>query len=355
MIKELKAKLSGKEVLLFFAFYYVSTMVHYTATYISYRSKYGANGHPSYFNIEEFFAAAGTLFFCSLLVTIPIWYVVVLRLSKYGLRIMLLSHLIFLPIYIFSSYYLQLEVLGIFGWVTYFGGYLTVWDYYMKILFYVVQFGLIHAFIYHKKYRQELLEKASLREAVLQSEITALKAQLNPHFLHNLFNSINASIPPENERTRELIIQLSNLFRYQNKASQSTFVTIEEELQFIKDYLDLMKVRLKDRLQVSYEIESACLAKLIPPMILQPIVENSITHGIAPKVGKSELKIMVFMQAEKVHFKIADTGLGVQRFEELAQAGLGLSNTKLRLQKMYGTEIQFAHNQPTGLIVSFSL
>ncbi len=355
MIKEIKAKLSRKEVLLFLAFYYVSTMVHYTATYISYRGKFGAKGHPAYFDVEEFFAAAGTLFCCSLLITIPIWYIVVLKLSKYGLRTMLLSHLFFLPVYIFGSYYLQVEVLGIFGWVTYFGGYLTVWDYYMKILFYVVQFGLIHAYIYHKMYKQELLEKASLREAVLQSEITALKAQLNPHFLHNLFNSINASIPPENERTRELIIQLSNLFRYQNKASQSTFVSIGEELQFIKDYLDLMKVRIKDRLQVSYQIEKACLDKLIPPMILQPIVENAITHGIAPKIGKSELKLSIAMQGEKIHFEIADTGLGVQSFEELAQAGLGLSNTKLRLQKMYGTEIQFAHNQPSGLIVSFRL
>ncbi|MFT4536742.1 MAG: two-component system LytT family sensor kinase [Saprospiraceae bacterium] len=252
LLKIITETVTKKEIALFVGFYLLSTLIYYTASWIS----WGAfkPGHPPYFHLEEFFASAGAQFFISFIVTIPIWITTSILLIQYKLRTRLLSHLLFLPLYITICYFSQVWVTNTFGWAMYFGGYKTVWTLYIFMLFYLVQFAFIHAYSYFQKFRNEQKDKALLREAILKSEIVALKSQLNPHFLHNLFNSINATIPPENERTRELIVQLSDLFRYQNYAAQNEFVTVEEEIEFIKNYLELMQIRLKDRLSFSFEI-----------------------------------------------------------------------------------------------------
>jgi LytS/YehU family sensor histidine kinase len=242
-----------------------------------------------------------------------------------------------------------------FGWEMYWGGFKVVWTLYNFTLFYLVQFALIHAYSYFKKFKMEQKDKAQLREAVLQSEITALKSQLNPHFLHNLFNSINATIPPENERTRELIVQLSDLFRYQNYASQHEFVTIKEEMEFIKSYLELMQVRLKERLKFSFDIPTTFFDYKIAPMLLQPLVENAVTHGIASKVEPSSLVIKIEEKDNKLHYTIADTGLGISDKNAIYAKGIGLSNTKMRLQKIYNAELIIEDNLPSGTKISFAI
>ncbi|TXD80937.1 sensor histidine kinase [Subsaximicrobium wynnwilliamsii] len=351
--KKIVRVLNNKETKLFVLFYIVSAFIYYTATWISWGTY--KKGFLSYFDVEEFFAAAGTQFMVSFLITIPIWYVTEVILREYTLKVRLLSHVFFLPIFILACYFGQLGVTKLFGWAMFWGGKYIVWTLYNLMLFYLVQFGFIHAYNYWIKLKNEELEKSELRELALKSEMTAMKAQLTPHFLHNLFNSINATIPPENERTRELIVQLSDLFRYLNYASQHEYVTIQEELSFIENYLQLMKIRLKERLKYSFEVPNHLKEYKIAPMLFQPIVENAVIHGISPKIEPSTLIVRIKKSSEKLLISIEDTGLGILDKENLFQKGLGLSNTKLRLNKIYDSDLKIDDNIPLGTIISFEI
>lgn len=342
-----------KELLLFVLFYVLSTLIYYTATWITWGGL--EKGHYSFFDLEEFFAAAATDFIISFFITIPIWYITVIHLKNYSLKVRLSTHFFFLPLYLLISYYLQYWVKDFFGWAMFWGGKKVVWTFYNLMLFYMVQFAIIHAYNFFKQYKKEEQEKFELRELALKSEMLALKSQLNPHFLHNLFNSINATVPPENERTRELIVQLSDLFRYQNYASQKEFVTLQEELAFIESYLQLMKLRLKERLTYSFEISPQLLDYKIIPMLLQPLIENAIIHGISPKQEPSNLIVRVTKRAEKIHFSIEDTGIGFSDKKNYLEKGLGLSNSKLRLNKLYETDLIIEDNMPSGTKISFTI
>lgn len=353
LIKNLKQVISRKDIVLFLIFYYVSTLIYYTANWISWGAFKG--GHPGYFNVKEFFASGGVQFIVSFFVTIPIWYITSVALRRYTLRTRLISHFFFLPIYVTLTYLLNKIIVESFGWLMYWGGYKIVWTLYNFTLFYLVQFALIHAYTYFKRFKKEEKEKAILRETTLKSEITALKSQLNPHFLHNLFNSINATIPSENERTRELIIQLSDLFRYQNYASQNEFVTIKEELDFIKSYLELMQLRLKERLTFSFEVSEELYSHKIAPMLLQPLVENAVTHGISSKIEPSSLIIKITENRNELTYSIEDTGAGIKNKDTIFSEGLGLSNTKMRLEKIYNSELTVEDNFPTGTKISFNI
>ncbi|TAE68997.1 MAG: sensor histidine kinase [Bacteroidetes bacterium] len=352
-IPKLSKLFTPREVLLFTAFYVVSSLIYYTVTWLTY-SSFETQLLP-FFNIEEFFAASGTLFIISFFVTIPIWYITSVALKTYSNTITIAAHAVLLPCYITACYYIQVQITDYFGWAMFWGGYKIVWLLYMLLLFYMVQFGFIHAYAYFQQFKKEQEEKVTLSEIALRSELTALKAQLNPHFLHNLFNSINASIPPENEKARTLIVQLSDLFRYQNYASRQELVTLGEELLFLENYLQLIKIRLKERLQYSITADEEVKAYTIAPMLLQPLVENAITHGIAPQIEPSTLEISVKKLNDKIHISIADTGMGITQMETIFEKGLGITNTQLRLQKMYNTTLLIEHNQPRGTKISFTI
>ncbi|WP_299212829.1 histidine kinase [uncultured Dokdonia sp.] len=351
LVRKLATIVSKKDIILFVTFYYVSTLIYYTASWISWGGF--KPGHPPYFHFEEFSASGGAQFLISFIVTIPIWYITTIVLGKYTLKTRLLSHILFLPLYIAICYFSLLWVTKIFGWSMYWGGYKVIWTLYTFMLFYLVQFGFIHAYTYFKRFKNEEKEKAILRETTLKSQITALKAQLNPHFLHNLFNSINATIPPENERTRELIVQLSDLFRYQNYASQNEYVTVKEEIDFIESYLQLMQIRLKERLHFSFDVPKELYNQKIAPMLLQPLVENAINHGIATKIKPSTLIIKIEKVRDQLHYTIEDTGVGITDKEAVFSKGLGLSNTKMRLQKIYNADLKIEDNIPSGTKISF--
>ncbi|MEL6811032.1 MAG: histidine kinase [Bacteroidota bacterium] len=345
--------LKRRDIFLFLLFYYSSTLIYYTASWISWGAF--APGHPSYFDVGEFFASGGAQFLISFLVAVPIWFITKILLHKYGLKIGLLSHIVFMPVYVAICYFSLTQVIEIFGWAMNWDGYNTIWTLYIFMLFYLVQFGFIHAYNYFKRFKNEEKEKSILRETALKSQITALKSQLNPHFLHNLFNSINATIPPENERTRELIIQLSDLFRYQNYASQNEFVTIEEEINFIESYLELMKIRLKERLNFSFDVPKELHHYKIAPMLLQPLVENAVNHGIAGKSEPSELLLRIKKINGKLHYSIEDTGVGINNKQMVLSKGLGLSNTKMRLEKIYNSQLEIKDNVPSGTKITFTI
>lgn len=230
-----------------------------------------------------------------------------------------------------------------------------VWDLYIPLLFLYFQFGCYFAYAAIRDNQRKRIVEGELRQAALRSELAAIKAQLNPHFLYNVFNTINASLPPGSETAREMVSRLADLFRYQLRASREDLVPLADELAFTRDYLALEHARFGDRLRVELNVADHLLDRPVPPMLLQPVVENSVKHGLASLVEGGSVIIDVFERAGRLRFRIADTGVGVADKEGLFKRGVGLANTRLRLQRRYGTALEVFDNAPSGLVVQFSL
>ena len=306
------------------------------------------------FHPVNFFDDSGLDYLLKLLVTAPIWWLLFRKLKHWSLTKRLLLHLILLPVFVVvwqQLYYQVCELIG-FGHL---GGTGQVWDIYIPALFYVLQFGILHSYEYYLENQRKLKIEGELRTAALKSELSALKAQLNPHFLYNVFNTISASVPPENEKTRHMIAELSDLFRYQLKASQEEKVTLREELDFVRKYLLLEKERFEDRLSVDIDVDPSILDERIPPMLLQPLVENSVKHGLSSLIDGGSVSIKIFKKNEKLFFEIADTGVGIRDKNSVFEKGIGLSNTKKRLEKMYNSTLYLSDNLPRGVKVHFSI
>ncbi|MGF7215649.1 sensor histidine kinase YesM [Spirosoma lacussanchae] len=288
-----------------------------------------------------------------LLVTAPVWYLLFIRLRHLTLTRRILLHVVLLPLYLLVWQFLYYAVSDGLG-IGRLRGTGQVWDTYIGALFYLVQFGIFHAYDYYRDLQRQRLREVQLRELTLKSELAALKAQLNPHFLYNVFNTISASVPPAQERTRELLAELADLFRYQLQASKADVVTVREEIAFVKKYLDLEKARFGDRLRVSFDVADNVLDNTIPPMLLQPLVENSVKHGIASLIEGGDIHVGIHRQNGHLHVAISDTGVGLNGSSTTGH-GLGLANTRLRLDKMYGSQLTVGNSQPRGVIVQFTI
>lgn len=350
-----KRKLFGiniGELIVFTGFYLILAMFYHITLWYN----RGGFKHEDDILFEpiSFLDDSGLDYLLKFLLTIPIWWLLFKKLRHWPNSRLLLLHVVLLPLFVLvwqKSYYLVSDIVG-FGHLT---GRGTVWDIYIPALFYILQFGILHSYNYHKENQKKLILEGELRSTALKSELSALKAQLNPHFLYNIFNTISASVPPENEKTRHLIAELSDLFRYQLKASRVEKVPLGEELEFVNKYLTLEKERFQERLQVSINVDDSLKDELIPPMLLQPLVENSIKHGLSSLIEGGEVSISIFKRDGKLHFEITDTGVGIQDKASVFEKGIGLTNTKLRLEKIYKSTLKLSDNTPKGLKISFAI
>ncbi len=330
------------ELGLLFLFYFVFGSAYFMALYTT------SNGYAETWDNTTLDYLLKAVF------TIPIWWLIFRKLSGWKIWQKLVLNVLLLPVYVIGWQQTYYAICNAIGW-----GHLdwpfAWWDIYIPGLFYILQFGVFHLYdYYHKLQKQQALE-SELREMALKSELTALKAQLNPHFLYNTFNTISASVPPEQEKTREMIAQLSDLFRYQLKASKTDLIPLAEEIEFVKTYLKLEKARFGDRLQFEFEIEQGLYKARVMPMILQPLVENAIKHGIAPKIEGGKVLIKAHKKEDHIHFEIEDSGVGLKKNVDIFNQGIGLANTQKRLEKKYGTFLEVIENAFKGVTVCFEV
>jgi sensor histidine kinase YesM len=302
----------------------------------------------------KYLVSQGIDYTLKLLLTLPLWYLYFRVLKHWSLSQKLILHnftaFIFVLCWIKSFYFIT-EALG----RGHLRGSSQIWDIYIPALIYIIQFGFFHAYEYHLQIKRQKEIEASLRQAALQSELTAIKAQLNPHFLYNVFNTISASVPPEMEHTREMIATLADMFRYQLRASKEDFVKLKDELTFVEKYLSLEKVRFGSHLTTHFSINEGIENLLVPPMILQPLVENAIKHGISPKIEGGELRVKIEQKVDTLRCEVSDTGVGSADYQHLFGKGIGLTNTQLRLEKMFGQRLHVEGNVPNGLKVWFEI
>ena len=190
-----------------------------------------------------------------------------------------------------------------------------------------------------KNVRTEMLLEQQQR-LLMQARLDALTAQINPHFLFNTLNSITSLVRSNPEMARQVIFQLSNILRRLLKKHEN-FSTLREELIFIDDYLSIEVVRFgQDKLKIVKEIEEQTLPLMVPSMLLQPIIENAIRHGLSPRLGGGVIHLRSYRQDSRLLLEVRDNGVGIppHRLEQISQQGIGIRNVQERLRVLYGSD-----------------
>ncbi|UCE18568.1 MAG: histidine kinase [Gemmatimonadota bacterium] len=204
--------------------------------------------------------------------------------------------------------------------------------------------------------RRDIEEK--LRELTALSELKALKAQINPHFFFNTLNTIAALIPIDQEKAEETVHDLADLFRYTLETAEREFVPLREELQFLDVYLRIERARFGDRLQVERSIDPESQRVRVPTLLLQPIVENALRHGIGHRKTGGTITIATTCEDEYCHIKISDDGTGIpkEKLDVVLRSGRGLKNVNERLLNLYkessGVAIESTEGQGTTFILT---
>ncbi len=193
---------------------------------------------------------------------------------------------------------------------------------------------------YTERFKIKEREKSQLALQNQEMQLSLLKSQINPHFLFNTLNSISVLIGQNKEKARQMINRLSEIFRYALDSYDDHQVLLSEELKFTENYLNIQKVRFEDRLHYTQKVDKECLNLKVPSMVLQPIVENSVKHGISPKDEGGTITITIQKKGMEVFFEVSDDGLGVNANKGIKEKGkgVGISVSDQRLRKMYGDE-----------------
>src|SRR5215831_11090319 len=177
------------------------------------------------------------------------------------------------------------------------------------------------------------------QQLLLKARMDALSSQINPHFLFNTLNTVSALIRLDPDTARGVVLKLSNILR-RILRKHETFVPLKEELQFIDDYLDIEVARFgKDNLEIVKEIDAETLQAFVPSMLLQPMVENCLKHGLAPKIEGGRIRLHAEQRGGRLKIEIEDNGVGIseERMPHVYVEGIGLSNVRERLRVLYGT------------------
>lgn len=200
-------------------------------------------------------------------------------------------------------------------------------------------------------------QAAQLRAQLADARLGALRAQLDPHFLFNTLNAVSALVERDPRGVRRMISRLSELLRHSLEEGASE-VTLQRELELLDRYLDIMRVRFGDRLHVTVEAEPDVMDALVPNLVLQPIVENAIKHGVAPRETGGRIAVSARRMGERLVLRVSDDGPGPGGSTEPPGAGVGLANTRARLAEMHGAA-QHLHLLPSddgpGTIAEVSL
>jgi len=196
---------------------------------------------------------------------------------------------------------------------------------------------------YYKAYRERERQAGALATELVQARLQALRMQINPHFLFNTLNTISALIHENPEAADRMVVRLSDLLRRTLDRGDVQEVPLREELEFLRSYLEIEQMRFSDRLTVTFNIEPKAQDLLVPHLILQPLVENALRHGILPReeAGRVEISARV-LDGQHLELRVRDNGNGLAPANDsLGRAGIGLQNIRSRLAQLYGDAQQF--------------
>ena len=218
-----------------------------------------------------------------------------------------------------------------------------------SLMVYAVIVGVSHAVAYHHEAQQRKLKSAQLETHLMEARLKTLEAELHPHFLFNTLHAISTLVHRDPESADRMISRLSDLLRITFDRSGEPKVTLKEEMDFLQKYLDIEQTRFQDRLTVHVSVDPDALDGEVPRMILQPLVENAIKHGIAGRNGGDNVQITAGLDGERLWMQVRDNGAGLQvRTLKALRTGVGLSNTRARLDCLYGRHYRLEFSDKHG-------
>jgi two-component sensor histidine kinase len=225
---------------------------------------------------------------------------------------------------------------------------LLVKTWHFNLLIYWVIVAVSFAFDYYRKFRERELRAAELEKSLVQAKLKALQMQLNPHFLFNSLHSISALMHLDVEAADRMMVRLSDLLRAALETSDAQEVTLRAELKFLQSYLEIEQIRFGSRLTVKMEVAPETLDARVPNLILQPLLENAIRHGIEPHAKPGRIELRAQCVNSQLTLDVSDNGGGVKDTHAVSE-GVGLSNTRARLRTLYGEAHRFElGNRPEG-------
>ncbi|KAA3608864.1 MAG: hypothetical protein D8M58_19200 [Calditrichaeota bacterium] len=214
--------------------------------------------------------------------------------------------------------------------------------------------GVFFSFEYYQQVREQKVKSARLESQLAKAELTALKMQLNPHFLFNTLHAISSLIDSKGKDAQNMLVRLSDFLRQTLESEGQQNVSIKKEISFLKSYLEIEQIRFGKRLSVEYNIEESLSQKLIPTLILQPLVENAIKHGISPHSGQGKIEISVSEKNSFMEISVCDNGKGIG--QDIVEH-VGLKNTRQRLEQVYGksSRLKYYNRDQGGFCVHLSI
>ncbi|UCC74712.1 MAG: histidine kinase [Gemmatimonadota bacterium] len=203
--------------------------------------------------------------------------------------------------------------------------------------------GLAYSAQYYRESRERQIKAAQLETQLTQARLQALEMQLHPHFLFNALHTIAVLVRTDrNAQAVRVVTGLGELLRRVLDGAGAQLVPLKQEIEFIRRYLEIEQIRFGDRLNVEMRIEPGSQEAQVPYLILQPLVENAIQHGIAPRASAGTLRIAAWRDGDRLHLSVWDDGPGLpETLESATGDGLGLSTTKERLEQLYGDDHGF--------------
>jgi signal transduction histidine kinase len=233
---------------------------------------------------------------------------------------------------------------------------LLVKTWHFNLLIYWVVVSVSYAFDYYRKFQERELHALELEKRLTEAKLQALQMQLNPHFLFNTLHAISSLMHRDVEAADRMIMRLSDLLRRTLESADTQEVPLKQELDFLQSYLDIEQIRFGERLTLRWEIATETLDARVPSLILQPLVENAIHHGIGPHAKAGRIEITAGRDNGRLQLEVRDNGSGLPAGTQ-PEEGVGLSNTRARLQQLYGDAHRFELHNATegGLVVCMTI
>lgn len=217
--------------------------------------------------------------------------------------------------------------------------------------------GAFSALEYYRRFQQHQMKLLSAEKDLADARLTSLRMQLNPHFLFNAFNSVISLIDSNKDHAKDMLSELSSLMRHLLSQDKRHTITLAQEIEFNKRYLDIESIRFQDRLTIVMDITANAQEALVPNLILQPLIENALKHGFAQTVGDCQVSISATINEERLILCVADNGKGCSNPDMAIGTGVGLTNVQKRLEQMFGDDfsVNIQRVLPSGFQISLDI
>jgi sensor histidine kinase YesM len=258
-----------------------------------------------------------------------------------GIGIVLLQtayQAIVLPIFM-PSY----KFVGSTFWESYRDMFISNWL--LSAALYIMTLGLILIATFYKKYQKRELLSTRLEANLSRTRLQLLKMQLHPHFLFNTHNAISELIHNDPNTAEKMLTTLSDLLRISLDKLEIEEVPLQQELEFVEKYIQIEQMRFQERLKFKMNIDPETLDAIVPNMVLQPLIENAVKHGITPLAQGGTIELSCYRKGNQLYLRVSDDGVGLpEKNGKFVVKGIGLSNTKARLLHLYKDEQSFEIN-----------